>query len=83
MRGLRAHHHRVVRETGAAARHVVAPLARPLRPCADDAERARLRDLRRQARAHRECASCGRTFTPDLEGASPEGARSGASACGT
>jgi hypothetical protein len=33
-------------------------------PCADDAEHARLRDLRCQARANRECASCGGTFTP-------------------
>ena len=33
-------------------------------PCADDAEPGRLRDLRRQARADRECEGCGGTFTP-------------------
>ncbi len=33
-------------------------------PCANDGERQRQRDLRRQARADRVCAECGGTFTP-------------------
>jgi hypothetical protein len=33
-------------------------------PCASDQENARQRDLRRQARANRRCATCTRTFTP-------------------
>ena len=33
-------------------------------PCANEAERARMRDLRSRARSDRECCGCGQTFTP-------------------
>jgi hypothetical protein len=38
--------------------------ARYCYPCADDAENARQRDLRAQARADRKCEGCGAIFTP-------------------